>query len=264
MRNYKLICDCYLDYKLIMLKEERLNYIISQINIHNKVLSADLSVQLDVSEDTVRRDLNELTESGQIIKVHGGAISKSFHYPFAEREVYKKDAKKEIARKALELIEDGMIVLVGGGTTMTELARMIPDGLHCTFFTISPLLALELAEKPDLDVHIIAGKLSPDSQILIGSQVIHQLSEIQVDLCLLGTNSVSVKSGITDSDWEVVQVKKAMIKSATETAILSIAEKLESTQKMKVCPLDDIKYMITDLDPHDELLKKYDKRIKLI
>ena len=101
MRNYKLICDCYLDYKLIMLKEERLNYIISQINIHNKVLSADLSVQLDVSEDTVRRDLNELTESGQIIKVHGGAISKSFHYPFAEREVYKKDAKK-----AFEVIEE--------------------------------------------------------------------------------------------------------------------------------------------------------------
>ncbi len=247
-----------------MLKEERLNYIVSQINIHNKVLSADLSAQLSVSEDTVRRDLSELAESGQIIKVHGGAISKSFHYPFLEKEIYKKDAKKEIARKAIQLIEDGMIILVGGGTTMIELARLIPDQLHCTFFTISPLVALELAENPNLDVHLVAGRLSSNSQILVGSQVIHQLSEIQVDLCFLGTNSVSVKNGITDSDWEVVQVKKTMIKSATETAILSIAEKLDSFQKMKVCGLADIKYMITDLDSNHMSLKKYSSKIKII
>ena len=103
-----------------MLKEERLKYIISQINIHNKVLSADLSTKLCVSEDTVRRDLNELTDNGQIIKVHGGAISKSFHSPYSERDVYKKDEKKEIARKAVDLIEDGMLVIAGGGTTMIE------------------------------------------------------------------------------------------------------------------------------------------------
>ncbi|MDB5010888.1 MAG: Transcriptional regulator, DeoR family [Mucilaginibacter sp.] len=247
-----------------MLKEERLNYIISQINIHNKVLSADLSVQLHVSEDTVRRDLNELTDSGQIIKVHGGAISKSFHYTFLEKEVYKKDAKKEIARKALELIEDGMIILVGGGTTMIELARIIPESLHCTFFTVSPLVALELAENPNLDVHLIAGKLSSNSQILVGAEVINQLAEIQPDICFLGTNSVSLKNGITDSDWEVVQVKKAMIKSAAETVILSIGEKLDSSQKMKVCPLDAINYLITDMDPNDESLEKYAQKVKLI
>lgn len=247
-----------------MLKEERLNYIISQINIHNKVLSADLSVQLNVSEDTVRRDLNELTDSGQIIKVHGGAISKSFHYPFSEKEVYKKDAKKEIARKALELIEDGMVILVGGGTTMIELARMIPESLHCTFFTVSPLVALELAENPSLDVNLIAGKLSSNSQILVGAQVINQLSEIEPDICFLGTNSVSLKNGITDSDWEVVQVKKAMIKAAAETIILSIGEKLDSSQKMKVCPLDAIKYLITDIDPDDVSVEKYAKKVKLL
>ncbi|MGV3508788.1 MAG: DeoR family transcriptional regulator, partial [Sphingobacteriaceae bacterium] len=60
-----------------MLKEERQAYIIKQINLHNKVLSSDLSIELNVSEDTVRRDLNELSENGKIIKVHGGALSKS-------------------------------------------------------------------------------------------------------------------------------------------------------------------------------------------
>jgi DeoR/GlpR family transcriptional regulator of sugar metabolism len=247
-----------------MLKEERLKYIISQINIHNKVLSAELCTQLSVSEDTIRRDLNELTESGLILKVHGGAISRSFHSPFSEREVYKKEAKKEIAKRALGLIEDGMVIIVGGGTTMIEMARMIPEQLHCTFFTVSPLVALELAESPNLEVHLIAGKLSSNSQILVGSQVIHQLGEIHADLCLLGANSVSIKDGITDSDWEVVQVKKGMIKAASETAILTIAEKLNSFQKMKVCALADIRYMITDLDEKHKSLSEYSKQVKLM
>ena len=247
-----------------MLKEERLNYIIGQINIHNKVLSSDLSSQLKVSEDTIRRDLSELVDGGKILKVHGGAISKSFHFPAVERDIYRQDAKKEIARKALELIEEGMIVLVGGGTTMIELARIIPEKLKCTFFTVSPVVALELAEKANLEVHLIAGRLSPSSQMIIGSQVIAQLAELHADLCFLGTNSISLEHGITDSDWEVVQVKKAMIKSANETVILSISEKIDSAQKMKVCDLNALKYMITDLDPKDAVLKHYSSKITLI
>ena len=164
-----------------MLKEERFQYIISQINIHNKVLSSDLSARLNVSEDTIRRDLNELTDSGQIIKVHGGAISKSFHFPYSERDIYKKEEKKEIARKAVALIEDGMFVIAGGGTTMIELARLIPHNVYCTFLTISPVVAIELGEHPNVNVHLIGGKLSPETQILVGAQVIHQLSEIQAD-----------------------------------------------------------------------------------
>lgn len=247
-----------------MLKEERQKYIISQINIHNKVLSADLSMKLNVSEDTVRRDLNELTDSGQIIKVHGGAISKSFHFPYSDRDVYKKDEKKEIARKAVELIEDGMLVVVGGGTTMIELARLIPNKLFCTFFTISPVVAIELGEHPNLSVHLIGGKLSPDTQIIVGAQVIHQLSELEADLCFLGTHSLSLTKGVTDSDWEAVQVKKAMIRSARETAILSIAEKLDSTQKIKVCNLTEVNHLVTDLTPDDIRLKRYATQINII
>jgi DeoR/GlpR family transcriptional regulator of sugar metabolism len=247
-----------------MLKEERLRYIISQINIHNKVLSADLSEQLDVSEDTVRRDLNELTDNGQIIKVHGGAISKAFHFPYSERPIYKKEEKKEIATKAIELIEDGMIVIVGGGTTMIELARLIPQRLCCTFFTISPIVAVELAEHPNLTVNLIGGKLSSETQIIIGAQVVQQLSEIEADLCFLGTNSVSLQKGVTDSDWEAVQVKKAMIRSARETVILSISEKLDSIQKIKICNLAELGYLITDLRPTDKRLKKYAAQIQII
>ncbi|NCD70998.1 DeoR/GlpR family DNA-binding transcription regulator [Mucilaginibacter agri] len=244
-----------------MLKEERQQYIISQINIHNKVLSTDLSVQLNVSEDTIRRDLNELSESGKIVKVYGGALSKSFHYPFSGRDVYNKDGKKEIARKATGLIEDGMVLLVGGGTTMIELARLFPENLHCTIFTISPLVGLELVEHPNINVNLLAGQLASNSHVVTGSQVISQLSEIRADLCFMGTNGLSLTHGITDSDWEVVQVKKAMIKSANKTAILSIDEKLDSVQKMQICNLNAIDYLITDAAPDSETLKRYVKTV---
>ncbi|MGV3509701.1 MAG: DeoR/GlpR family DNA-binding transcription regulator [Sphingobacteriaceae bacterium] len=234
------------------------------MNLHNKVLSSDLSIELNVSEDTVRRDLNELSENGKIIKVHGGALSKSFHHPFTEKETYAKDSKKEIAKKALRLIKDEMVVLVGGGTTMIEIARMIPKNLKCTVFTVSPLVALELVENSSIHVILLGGELSPNAHISIGSMVVNQLSDIQVDLCFLGANGISTEAGITDSDIEVVQVKKAMIKSAKRTVIVSIAEKLNSVQKMKVCNFNFIQYLITDLDPADESLREYSEYVDLL
>lgn len=247
-----------------MLKEERQAYIIHQINLHNKVLSSDLSVQLNVSEDTIRRDLNELAENGKVIKVYGGALSKSFQFPFQDGNVYAKEGKKEIATKALSLITSGMTVLIGGGTTMIELARLIPNDLQCTFFTISPLVALELAEKENIDVFLLGGKLSRNTNIVTGAQVINELSDLRVDLCLLGTNSLSIEEGITDSDWEVVQTKRAMIKCSKNLAILSIAEKLNSNQKMRVAPLKEVSYLVTDLESTDARLKDFAGQIKII
>lgn len=247
-----------------MLKEERQSYIIKQINIHNKVLSADLSRHLDVSEDTIRRDLNEMAEVGKILKVYGGAISKSFHYPFQQNDVYAREAKKEIARKALKLIQNGMVILTGGGTTMIEMARMVPENLSCTLFTVSPLLALELTEHSNLDVHLIGGQLAKNSQICVGAQVINQLSDIKADLCFMGTNGISLQDGITDSDWEVIQIKKAMINSAQKTAVMSIAEKINSIHKMKVCSLNAINYLITDLEPKHRLLIEYAKLVNVL
>src|SRR6476646_4306620 len=150
-----------------------------------------------------------------------------------------------------------MVVLTGGGTTMIEMAKLIPEDLEATFFTISPLVALELAEHPRLTVILIGGQLSKNAQINIGASVINDLSEIRVDICFLGANGIDVKEGITDSDWEVVQVKKAMIKSTAKVVILSIAEKLNSVQKMRVCGLNQVTHFITDLDPESEDLAAF-------
>ncbi len=240
-----------------MLQEERHRYILEQIALHKKILTAGISTSLKVSIDTIRRDLTELEKNGKLVKVHGGAIATDFHYPFQPQEVYAQSEKKEIAKKALQFIKDEMVLLLGGGTVMLELARVIPEKLKGTLFTISPLVALEVAQRSSIDVILLAGRLSRDAYVCTGSSVITQLSEIRVDLCFMGTNALSLDEGVTDHDWEIVQVKKAMVKSANQTVLLCIGEKLGIAKKIQVCPLSSIDYLLTELDPCDGRLKKY-------
>lgn len=247
-----------------MFKNERHAFILRQINLHNKVLSSTLSVQLQVSEDTIRRDLAELADAGEIIKVHGGALSKSYHYPVQQNSVYAQNEKKVIAKKAVELIKPGMTVLTEAGTTMLEMVRMIPDEIEATFFTVSPLMALELTEHPLLTVILLGGQIDMSAQITIGERPISELAEIRVDLCFLGVNAIDAKAGLTEIDWKVAQVKKAMIQSSDKLAILTIAEKLNSVFKMKLCSPRIIDYLITELKPNDKRLTAYKKNIKIM
>ena len=247
-----------------MLQEERQNLILHQINVHHKVLNNDLCKLLSVSLDTVRRDLTELEKGGKLVKVHGGALSNTFHQPFQQPDVYAKEKKIEIARKALSLLQDGMMILTGGGTIMLELARMIPENFKGTLFTVSPLVALEVAQRSTAEVILLAGKLSRNSYICTGATVISQIAEIKVDLCFIGTNGLSLNDGITDYDWEVVQVKKEMIKSARKTALLCISEKLDTVQNLQVSKLHTIDYLITELQPTDQKLRKYAALVKTI
>ncbi len=245
-----------------MLRTERLKMILREINLHNKVTSADLSEQLAVSEDSIRRDLKELAGDGVILKVHGGAMSKTFHYPFdGKNKVYALAAKQQIAEKTIGLFKKNMLVMVEGGTTIMEIAKKIPENLQATFFTLSPQVAITLAEHEQLNVISVGGHLGKNAILHTGAGVINELAGIQVDLCVIGANGLSAKEGLTDSDWEVVQVIRAMMRSAKKTAVVCIAEKLNSLQRMKVCDISDMDYLITELPPDDPLLSSYGDRL---
>jgi DeoR/GlpR family transcriptional regulator of sugar metabolism len=247
-----------------MFKNERHAFILKQINLHNKVLSSELSSELQVSEDTVRRDLAELSDAGEIIKVHGGALSKSYHYPIQQNLSYAQADKKRIAKKAIKLIQPGMTLLTEAGTTMLEMVRMIPDTMEATFFTVSPLMALELAAHPLLTVILIGGQIDMSSQINIGEKPISDLADIKVDLCFLGAHGLDAKAGLTEDEWKIAQIKKAMIKSAAKLAVITISEKLNSVLKMKLCNMHDIDYLITELKPNDKRLASYKKNTQII
>ena len=242
----------------IMLKKERQAFILHQVNLHNKVLSTTLSEEMKVSEDTIRRDLQELADEGRIIKVHGGALSHSFNYRGGIVEkIYAHDLKKNIAQKAVHLIKDGMFILTTGGTTILEIARMLPQQLKATFISGSVPAVLEYSQHPNIDVIIIGDKISKNSKISVGGDAIAKIREIKADLCLMGVNSIDPVHGITDNDWDVVQVKKAMIESAQKTICLTISEKINTSQPIQICGLNKINTLITELKPTHPLLTPY-------
>lgn len=249
-----------------MLKKERQAYILHQVNLHNRVLSSSLCVDINVSEDTIRRDLQELAEEGKVIKVHGGALSHSFsqvHFP--SNGVYSQTQKKTIAQKAINLIENGMFVLTSGGTTIMEMARSLPPQLKATFISGSIPAILEYMHHPNIEVILIGDRISKNSKITVGSEAIAKIKQVRADICFLGTNAIDMQHGVTENDWEVVQLKKAMIESSQKVVCLSIAEKVNTFQPIQIAGLDKIDILITELPSDDPILKPYaDAGIKVL
>ncbi|MEO7446508.1 MAG: DeoR/GlpR family DNA-binding transcription regulator [Ferruginibacter sp.] len=241
-----------------MLKRERQAYILHQVNLHNRVLSASLSNEIAVSEDTIRRDLMELSDTGQLVKVHGGALSHSFtNVNRPAEKVYALPEKRIIAAKAAALIQNGMFILTGGGTTIVELAKALTIDLNATFISGSIPAIVEYMHHTNIEVIVLGDKLSKTSQITYGADVMEKLKSFTPDMCILGINALDMEHGITDNDWDVVQLKQHMINSAKKLVCLTISEKINTVQPIHVCSTKKIDTLITELDPNDALLKPF-------
>ena len=241
-----------------MLKRERQAYILHQVNLHNKVLSNSLSSEMEVSEDTIRRDLHELCETGKLIKVHGGALSPSFNkLALPLDNVYALNAKRIIANKAAALIKDGMFVLTSGGTTIIELAKALPPDLAATFVSGSIPAIVEYMNHPTIEVIVLGDKVSKVSKITVGADAISRIKNINADICFLGINAINMEQGITDNDWDVVQLKQQMISSSKKIVCLTISEKINTVQPIHVCAVNKIHIIITELQRNDPLLQPY-------
>ena len=241
-----------------MLKEERQHAIIKEVAVRNRVLLADMAEKLDVSIDTVRRDVKELDATGKLRKVHGGAVSLGFvSNPSISTNIYASAQKKEIAQKALSLIREDSVIFIDGGTTCLELARHIPVDLTITCFTISLPVAMVLNSRPGTRVILIGGEVNPDSQITMGKSTIHELSAVNFDTSFIGTGYVDVEFGLSEMDWDIAQVKKAVVRASKKTILLTISEKLNSTNRFRTCDIRAVNTLITELDRGDKELEPY-------
>ena len=246
-----------------MKKQQRHQIILNEVHIHNRVLLTDLAGVLKVSMDTARRDVKELDSLKKLKKVHGGAVSNGFNiYTDRNREIYELGSKSIIAQKGISLLNKGDVVLISGGSTNLELAKLLPQNLNLTFFTPSLPMAVALlnhASESD-EVIFIGGKLSRSSQLATGGSSINLLSEIKADICFLGTGYLDLIEGVTAIDWEIAQLKKAMIKASKRLISLTISEKLNTTNRYKICDINAIDMLVTELDPASVALDGY--RIK--
>ncbi|MET6990266.1 DeoR/GlpR family DNA-binding transcription regulator [Sediminicola arcticus] len=241
-----------------MLKEERQRNILNEVVLHNRVLLTDIAENLNVSIDTVRRDVKELDAEGKLKKVHGGAIALGFtNYTPKNVNTYALEEKSAIAEKAVRFIKEGSVIFIDGGTTCLELARAIPSKMQLTCFTHSLPVALELLNKANIEVIFVGGQLSKDAQMAIGASTVYNLSQIKVDYGFIGTGYVDSAFGLTEFDWDIVQVKKAVMDASKKTVLLCISEKLNSQHRYKTCDINAVNIMITELNPENKQLDSF-------
>ena len=241
-----------------MLTDERRALILDRLRSHGRVLAADLTAELDVSADTVRRDLRELDEAGLLRRVHGGALPRHGDAaPFQARVRRAPEAKASIARRAAECVSDGQLVVLDGGTTTLEVARALRDDLRARVMTTSPPIALALADHPGLEVTVVGGTLRPNSLVTVGAAAVDAFRLIRADVVFLGVCGLHPEIGVTTEDLEERHVKAAMIEGAAEVIALADHDKLGTAMSVVVAPLSAVTRLVTDADADDEALAPY-------
>lgn len=249
-----------------MLKEERHYHILDKIILSRKVLSADLSIELNVSEDTIRRDLNELSAKGLIKKVHGGALTlENKTLSYGERSNYNLEEKNIIAKKAVKLIKNDQVIIMSGSTTNLQLAKIIPSDINATIYTYSLPIALQLTGHPSIEIIFIGGKLHKSAQVTVGLDVVSSISELRADLCFMGTGGIDALNGMTEPDWEVSHIKKCMIAASEKVVVLCAENKINEVKRYSVAPIHKIDTIVTDIDADDSIFDDYkEKGVKIL
>jgi len=241
-----------------MLTEERHQYILTTLQKNGKVLASELSDQLDVSLDTIRRDLRKLAEAGLLQRVHGGALPRSPAVAvYTARQQQSRSAKNSIAQAAVSLIQEGQVIILDGGTTMLQVAQLLPFQLKATLITHSPPIATALADYPNLEVIVIGGRLYKESRVAVGAATVAAIGHIRADLGLLGVCSLHPEAGISTTHLEEAHVKQAIIASSAEVAALASIEKLGTATTYTVGPLNELTHLVTEATVPEEVLAPY-------
>ncbi len=216
-----------------------------------------LSKLLKVSEDTIRRDIKELSAQKLLKEVRGGAIP---HSPgpldFRERENYAIRKKQLIAKKAIEFVKRGDKILLDGGTSALAVAQMLPKDFDLTVLTNSFPIINMLDERKDIELFFAGGRLLRESYITTGHDAINFFGGIRADIFFLGVCSIDLLLGITGHYYDECAVKRAMISASSKVIALSTPEKLNTAEAFNICPLQEISGIITSA-PESDLLKPY-------
>ena len=243
-----------------MLKVERHNYIMSKILEEQKIDTIELAQELKLSEDTIRRDLNELDCKGLLVKVYGGALPLSNKTPdIFNMVIVNEDNKKLIGKKAVSLLADGQVIILSGGTTNLAFSKLIPSDLKATVYTYSLPIAMQLSQHSNIELIFIGGKLQKNAMVTIGMDVVQVLSTLKADICFMGASSINVKLGLTEMGYEVSLVKKAMLQASDKVVSMVTSEKLNTKMPYGVCELKQLHTIITDLNSKDTRLEEYHK-----
>jgi len=228
-----------------MLTSQRKKLLLDRLAAEGQLVAKTLALELDTSEDTIRRDLRELAAEGKLQRVHGGALPASAAMgDLALREEVSVADKVALGRFGAALVQPGQVVILDGGTTALQVARHLAPGLRATVVTHSPTVAIELARHERIEILMLGGRLFRHSMVNVGAAVIDAASRLRADLFFLGVTGVHPDAGLSTGDAEEAAVKRALHERAAETVVLASPEKLMAASPFVVAPLAQLSQLV--------------------
>jgi DeoR family fructose operon transcriptional repressor len=239
-----------------MYAEERQQAMAELVAQRGRLSVAALADKYDVTTETVRRDLSALERMGLVRRVHGGAVPASslpaIESALADRDRAHPTEKERIATAALDLLPPpGGTVLLDAGSTTSRLAALLPRDHRLTVFTHAVPIAARLAGLPQVELHLVPGRVRPTTQAAVGADAVEALSRLRADVAFIGTNALSVEHGLSTPDSDEAATKRAMVRSARQVVVLADASKLGAESPVRFAALADIDVLVTDDDVED-------------
>ncbi|MEW5979762.1 MAG: DeoR/GlpR family DNA-binding transcription regulator [Acidobacteriota bacterium] len=234
-----------------LLREERQMHILRMLEREGRVVVTGLCRVLNVSEDTIRRDLRALEERGLARKVHGGALHRlASVVPYEVRKVQDFDVKDRIGRRAAEMVNEGDSVIIDHGSTTLSMAKALTVS-RLRVVTNSFEIARAVAEKPHYELIILGGRWDNTHQEIVGPMAVQQISQYHLDKVFIGMTALSRREGITDLSEADAVLKRAMIEAGETVIGLADSSKVGKVAFCRVGDLDSLDVLVTD-DQADE------------
>ena len=241
-----------------MLAIERRNEILEKLKAEKRVVVGELSRIYNVSEETIRRDLEKLENDGFAIKSYGGAVineNAGLEVPFNVRKNRNVTEKQQLAELVNKLVHDGDSLMLDASSTAVFIAKALKDKKDLTIITNSIEIIIELFEKSDWNVISTGGLSREGSFALVGPQTDKMLRAHHVDKSIISCKGVNIKAGITDSDELHANNKQTMLDSGTEKILAADSSKFDEIAFTQICGLSSITTVVTDTKPADKWLQ---------
>lgn len=242
----------------VMLKEQRQQAILQLLRREGKIVARELSIDLKISEDTIRRDLNEMGELGLLHRVHGGALPKApTEISYTSRERESRDAKAAIAEACISLLQPGQVIVIDSGTTALRVAQGLPIDFRATVVTNSVPVLETLSAHSAIEVIGLGGRLFKEARCLLGPQAVAGISAIYADVCVLGLNGIHPEVGLGVLDYESVPLKSAMLHNARQVIAVAASDKIGTVATFLFGPITALTYLVTDKGASEEALRPF-------
>ncbi len=238
-----------------MFAEERRNKILQRIQSGEPLKVGAISAWLNISEATVRRDLQELRAMGLIHRTHGGAVAPQFplELSFQDREVQHLREKEVIAAAAAQLVEDGETILLDAGTTTREIARRL-RGRAITVATNSMDVASIFSDDAAVQVLLLGGIWRKSINSLVGPLTNSLLKQMRFDKCFLAANAIDCVHGVATHNLQEAETKQAMLAASRSVILAADHSKFGREDFARICGLAELSLLLTDSGVSPETL----------